>query len=134
LKIVWSVTPTTGMPDASRRALVSSSVLHAVDLEGDVLHPFRGVLVAPHRRRVRELEEGQHVAVAGIHEQVHVGVGCVRGRHLVLGDGQHELHVQVRVPLDGLLGVLAAVGDVVDLGDLHVSLQDIGWMEQEVSA
>jgi hypothetical protein len=57
------------------------------------------------------------------------------GRHLVFGDGQQELHVQVLdVPLHGFLGVLATVGDVVDLGDLHVCLQDIGWMEQEVSA
>jgi hypothetical protein len=38
----------------------------------------------------------------------------------VFGDGQDEIHVQVLdVPLDGLLRVDAAVGDVVDLLDFH---------------
>jgi hypothetical protein len=51
---------------------------------------------------------------------VHVGVGRFGGRHLVFGDGQHEVHVEVLdVPLDGFLGVLAAVGHVVDAVDFQ---------------
>ena len=40
------------------------------------------------------------------------------------GDGQHEVHVQVfDVPVDGLLGVLAPVRDVVDSFDVHGCLR-----------
>jgi hypothetical protein len=51
--------------------------LLAVDLEGDVLHPGRGIDVAPHGRRIGDLEEGQHIALPGIEEHVHVGVGAL---------------------------------------------------------
>ena len=91
-----------------------------LDLEGDVLDPFRRVRVAPHLGPGRQFEERQHVAVPGIQEQVHVGVGFVGRGHLVLGDGQDEVHVEVlHVPLDRLFCVLAAIGDVVDLVDLE---------------
>jgi hypothetical protein len=93
--MVWSVTPTTVDALGLEPGLGLFQLLHAVDLEGDVLHPGRRVLVAPHGGRVGQLEEGQHVAVAGVHEQVHVGVGRVRAGHLVFGDGQHEVHAQV---------------------------------------
>jgi hypothetical protein len=100
--------------------LGGQQVVHAADLEGDVLHPLRCVAVASHGRRVGQLEEGQHVALPGVQEHVHVGIGRLGGRHLVFGNGQHEVHVQVLdVPLDGFLGVLAAVGDVVNAFDLH---------------
>ena len=94
--------------------------LDAVHLEGDVLHPVRRVRVTAHGRRIRDLEKRQDVAAAGVQEQVHVGVGRVRGRHLVFGDGEHELHVQVLdIPIYGFLGVLAAVRNVVNFVDLH---------------
>ena len=48
------------------------------------------------------------------------GSGAWVRRHLVLGDGEHEVHAQVlAVPLHRVLGVAAAVGDVVDAFDLH---------------
>ena len=47
----------------------------SLDLEGDVLHPFRRVVVAVHLRLGRQLEEGEHIAAAGVEEHVHVGIG-----------------------------------------------------------
>jgi len=89
-------------------------------LQRQVLRPGRGVGVAPHFGLGGQLEESQDVAVACVEEDVHVGIGLFGGRHLVFGNRQDEAHVEVLlVPLHGLLGVLAAVGDVVNLFDLH---------------
>ena len=94
--------------------------LHAVDLERDVLHPGRGVFVATHGRRIGQLEEGQHIAAAGIQEDVHVGIGRLGGGHFVFGNRQHEFHAEVfLIPLHGFLGVLATVGDVVNFLSEH---------------
>ena len=50
---------------------------------------------------------------------MHVRVGFFGGRDLVLGDGEHEAHLQdALVERDGLLGVPAPVGDVVDALEL----------------
>ncbi len=71
--------------------------------------------IAAHGIGVGQLEEGQHVAAPCVQEHVHVWIGRAGGGHLVLGDGELELHAQhIAVELDRLLGVLAAVGDVVD--------------------
>src|SRR5690606_24879971 len=68
------------------------------------------------------LEKRQDIAAAGVEEDMHVRVWFAGGRHPVLGDGGDKRHVKVfAVPLDGLLGVAAAVGDVVDLFDWHVT-------------
>ena len=86
-------------------------------IEGDTL-TIRG----EKRKQEERDERGYHIINcsigAGIKEQVHVGIGFMRGRHMIFGNRQHELHVQVLdIPVDGFLGVLAAVGDVVDALD-----------------
>jgi hypothetical protein len=107
----------------TRRSLAASSS-SMLPLPGQVLHPGRGVAVTVHRRLRRQFEEGQHVAVAGVEEHVHVRVRRLGGWHFVFGDGQDEVHVQVfHVPLDGFFRVFAAVGDVVNLLDFHRCLQ-----------
>lgn len=53
--------------------------------------------------------------MARIQKDVHVGVWGLGRGHFVFGNGQHEFHAKVLfVPLDGFLGVFAAVSDVVD--------------------
>ena len=93
------------------------AVLH---LEGDVLHPLGRVRIASHRWLRRQFEEREHVAGASVQEDMHVRVRRLGRRHLVLGDGEHEVHLQhLSVPEHGLLGVTTAVGDVMDAVDLH---------------
>ena len=120
--MVWSVGPTTSIPSASQPRLDFQQGVDRFDLEGDNAGSHaRRVGITTHRRLGRQLEEGEDVAVAGIEEDVHVGSGFLRRRHLVLGNRQHEVHVQVlSVPLDGFWRP-AAVGDVVALNslDLH---------------
>ena len=97
------------------------------DFEGDVLGPGRRVAVTVHRRSGRQLEESEDVAAAGIEEDVHVGVSLAGRRHLVLGDGEDEIHAQVpAIPLDGLVGVDAAVGHMVNFPDTHCSPLGVG--------
>jgi uncharacterized protein YqfB (UPF0267 family) len=63
----------------------------------------------------RQFEKGQHIAVPGIEENVHVRIIGAGRRHMVLGDRQLEIHAQrVAIELDRLLRILAAIGDVVD--------------------
>jgi hypothetical protein len=51
---------------------------------------------------------------------VHVGIGLFGRWNLVFGDGEHEIHVQVlAVPFDGFLGILAAIGDVMNFLNLY---------------
>jgi hypothetical protein len=91
-----------------------------LDLERDVLHPTRRVRVAAHLRPRRQLEEREHVAVACVHEHVHVRIWFLGRRHFVFGDRQHEVHVQhLLVPEHRFLRVAAPVGDVMNLLDLH---------------
>ncbi len=98
------------------------AVLH---LEGNVLDPFRRVLVAPHFGLCRQFEKGQHIALAGIEKHMHVGIGFVSGGHVVFGDGEDEIHSQhVAIPFHGFFRILAAIGDVVDLFDFHDVLRD----------
>jgi hypothetical protein len=84
------------MPAASAAAAGWPAAHQAAHLEGDVLHPLGRVAVAAHRGRGGQLEEGEHVAAAGVEEHVHVRVGRVGAGHLVFGDGEHEVHAQVR--------------------------------------
>ncbi len=47
---------------------------------------------------------------------MHVGIGRLGRRHLVFGNGADKVHVEdVLVERYGFSGVLAAIGDVVDL-------------------
>jgi hypothetical protein len=51
---------------------------------------------------------------------MHVRVGRLGRRRAVLGHGHQEIHVEhLLVEGDGFLGVLAAIGDVMNLLDLH---------------
>lgn len=51
---------------------------------------------------------------------MHVGVGFVGGGDVVFGDGEDEVHVQhIAIPLNGLFGVFAAIGNVVNLVYFH---------------
>ncbi|GAO22788.1 hypothetical protein ALISP_2608 [Alicycliphilus sp. B1] len=88
-----------------------------IDLERQVLCPGRGVGIRgrDHLGLGGQFEEGQDVAAADVDKDVHVGVGLLGRGHLVFGDGEDEIRVQVLlVPLDGCFSVLAAVSDVVD--------------------
>ncbi|MPN05729.1 hypothetical protein SDC9_152982 [bioreactor metagenome] len=94
--------------------------IHGLDFQRQVLGPRRGVAVTPHRWAGRQLKEGEHVTIAGVEENMHVGIRLARGRNGILGNGQHEFHAQVLlVPARGLQRVLAAVGDVVNFIDQH---------------
>jgi hypothetical protein len=76
-----------------------------------------------HRRRFRQFEEGQDVASAGIEEDVHVRIGRLGRGRAVFRHRHQEFHAQnLLVELDGFLRILAAIGDVVDLFDLHLAL------------
>ena len=60
------------------------------------------------------------VAIPGVEKNVHVRIRLVGRRHVILGNSQNEIHSQVLlVPVDGLLGVLTTIGDVMNLLDLH---------------
>jgi len=88
-----------------------------------MLHPRGRVAVAVHGRLAGQFEKRQHVAVACVQKDVHVGVWRLGGRHFVFGNGQHELHVQVLdVPVHGFFGVFAAVGNVVNFLNQHGNL------------
>ena len=89
--------------------------VEAAEAQGDVLDPDGRVRVAAHFGLLGQLEEGEHVAVPGIEEDVHVRIiGAGRG-HVVLGDRQLEIHAErLLVKLHRLLRILAAIGDVVD--------------------
>ena len=88
-----------------------------------MLGPYGRVFIAPHFGPGGQLEEGEHIPHAGVEKDVHVGVGFAGGRHGVLGDRQHQLHVEVvLVPARGFERVLAAIGDVVNFLDKHVFL------------
>ena len=100
--------------------LGGQQLLHAVHFHRQVLDPGRGVVVAVHGRLRGQFEKRQHIAVTGIEKHVHIRVRRLGRWHFVFGNGQHEIHVQVfHVPVHGLLGVAAAIGDVVDLLDFH---------------
>src|SRR5450631_1121481 len=104
--------------------LGSQQGVHGIDFQGEVLSPFRGIGVATHGWLRGQLEEGKDAAIAGIEEDVHVGVWLLRGGNLVLGNGQDETHVQVlAVPLDSFFGVTTTVSNVMDFLDLHVYLR-----------
>jgi len=119
------------MPASSRRAFVLSRV---ASLSGDVLHPVRRVGIASHRRRIRDLEEGQDVALARVEEQMHVRVRRLGRRNVILRNGQDELHVEVLgVPVDRLLGVATTIGDVMDALDQHVVSEEDGFSKLVVT-
>jgi hypothetical protein len=47
---------------------------------------------------------------------MHIGILLLGGGHFVLSNGQNEVHVQVfLIPLNRLLGILAAIRYMVDL-------------------
>jgi hypothetical protein len=49
---------------------------------------------------------------------MHIGIRLLGGGDFVFGNGQNEVHVQVfLIPLNRLLGILAAIGYMVDLLD-----------------
>ena len=59
--------------------------------------------------------------VAGINENMHVGIIGLGGRHAILGNGQYKIHPQIfLVPEDGLLRVFAAIGYVMYFLNVHV--------------
>ena len=88
-----------------------------IDLQRQVLRPRRGVGIrrGDHGLLGRQLEERQDVAPADVDEDVHVGVGLLGGGHLVFGNGEDEIGIEVLlVPLHGFLRVFAAVSDMVN--------------------
>ena len=100
-------------------------IVNAVHFQRDVLHPLGCVRVAAHRRGIGQLEECQDVATACVQKQVHVGIGRMRGRDLVLGNGEHKVHVQVlAIPTHRFFGVDTAVGHVVEALNFH----DVSWL------
>ena len=93
---------------------------HAVHFKGYVLNPRRRVFVSAHFGRIGQFKKCQHIAAAGIQEDVHVRIGRFGGWHHVFGNGQDKVHIQVfGVPLDGFFSVFAAVGGVVNSANFH---------------
>ena len=94
--------------------------VHVGDLQRDVLRPRRRIGIADHRRRARQLEEGEDVAAARIEEDVHIGIGLLGGGHPILRHGPDQVHAEdTLVEVDRLLRILAAKSDVVELLDPH---------------
>ncbi len=120
----WSVGPTTSEPLGLGPRFGGHQFIDAVDLEGDVLNPFRRILVTAHDLLVRQFEEGEHIAPAGVEEDVHVGVVLAGRRHVIFRECGRVLHAEhVAIKLDRLLGVLAAIGDVMNaIGYRHCAL------------
>ena len=80
-----------------------------------MLNPRRGGLVAAHRRLVGQLKERNDVAVPGFEEDVHVRIVLAGRGYVILGKSSGVVHAEhPAVPLDGLLGVFAAIGGVMD--------------------
>ena len=61
-------------PHAFEMRLGFHQLFQRADTERDVLHPGRCVLVAAHVRLGRQFEEGQHIAIPGIEENMHVRI------------------------------------------------------------
>ena len=90
-------------------------LIHGADTEGDMLHPLRRVPVTVHVRLGGQFKKGEHIAVPGIQEDMHVRIMRARRRHLVLGNGQLEIHAQrIAIELHRLLRILAAIGNMVN--------------------
>ncbi len=49
-------------------------LVHGADAKGDMLHPLRRVPVPVHVGLGRQFEKGQHIAVPGIQEDMHVRI------------------------------------------------------------
>src|SRR5690606_34762719 len=93
-------------------------VFLAPNLEGDMLHPGRGVCVAAHILLVRQFEEGEDIAAAGIEEDVHVGIVFAGRGYMVLGEGGGVLHAEgALVEFYRFAGILAAIGRVMDAAE-----------------
>ena len=100
--------------------LVLEQLRPILDPKGDVLHPRRRIGIAAHLGLGRQLEEGEHVALSRVEENVHVGIGLLGGGNQILGDGQHEVHAQhFLVPEHGFLRVATAIRNVVNAIYLH---------------
>ena len=107
----WGRPP--GCPD-SRRALASRVSIESTSIARCWVHA--GVLVAPHRRTRGQLEEGEHVAHAGVHEDVHVGSGSpVEGTASSAIDSTSFMPRCFSYQRAVSSASLAAVGDVMDL-------------------
>ena len=90
------------------------------NLKRNMLHPIWRIGVFAHVGLVRQFEEGDDIAPAAIQKDMHIRVIFARGRHMVLGKGCGERHAQdVGIPVHSRLGVLAAIGDVVDPFEFH---------------
>jgi hypothetical protein len=94
-----------------------------LDLERDVLHPLRRVVIAIHLWPRRQFEEREHVAHAAIEEHVHVRVGLLGRRDLVFSECNREVHVQdPLIEFDRFPGIFAAIRDVVNTFEIHALL------------
>lgn len=83
-----------------------------------VLSPYGRVDIPPHGGLGWQLKKRQNIAAPCIEENMHVRIGFLGGGHFVLSNCKNEVHVEVLlIPLNRLLGVLAAIGYVVDLLD-----------------
>ena len=85
------------------------------DFKRDMLDPFWSIGVARHFGLVGQFEEGDDIAPAAIEKDMHVGIIGASRRHMILGEGVGVAHAEhLAVPVDGRLGVLAAISGVVD--------------------
>ena len=105
-------------PIGFKLGLCLQHFFHALHLQRKVLGPLGRVHVPTHRGLGGQFKEGQHIAAPCVQEDMHIGIRLLGGGDFVFGNGQNEVHVQVfLIPLNRLLGILAAIGYMVDLLD-----------------
>src|ERR1039458_9744905 len=102
-------------PLCPRARLSLLECVQSVHLESDMLHPLGSIRIPSHIGLCWKLEEGEHVAAAGVEKHMNVRVvGASRG-YVILGESQLELHTQhVSVERHRLSRIPTAVGEVVN--------------------